>query len=540
MRSMFYLHQRLVVVGIGLALALLLSLAMALPGLAEDSYDVTLYDVQGRSVGSASITMSDGMVDATIAVSGLDPVLGSSKVALVDGGTCAPPTMPDDGEVVADLGDVQRFAGTTIDASVSGSSMGEGDFLVVYADTGDEPGDVIVCGILPDAMMDEDMSGDESMDEDMAGDEEMDEEMDEDMSDDEDMDDEMDDDMSDDEDMDEEMSDDEDMDDEMSDDMAGPVSIQLYDVQDRMVGSATLTSVEDGVQIDVEVSGLDPLGRVNDHGIHIHGVGLCEPSTTFTSASGHYNPSGASHGLLSADGSHAGDLPNMAFNGDGSGSYSVTTDLFTLSELYDADGSALVIHAGPDDYLTDPSGNSGDRIVCGVIAASSAEMDMDEEMDEEMDEDMSDEDMDEEMDEDMSRLDEDMSDDEMDEDMSGDMSEMGPSEPVTVNLYDMQGRTVGTAMVSQNDGIVTATVAASSLDEAYGSSSIAIVSGGSCEPPTMPNDATLVGMLGDLQRFGGTTLDGTVSAESGWGSYLVVYADVGEDPGDVVLCGHLP
>jgi Cu-Zn family superoxide dismutase len=94
------------------------------------------------------------------------------------------------------------------------------------------------------------------------------------------------------------------------------------------------------------------------------------------SAGAHFNPTAMKHGLENPDGPHAGDMPNMTLDDQGSGTYNTTTTMFTLGQgensLLDADGSALVIHAAADDQVTDPSGNSGDRVVCGVITADAA------------------------------------------------------------------------------------------------------------------------------------------------------------------------
>ncbi|MDQ4077844.1 MAG: superoxide dismutase family protein [Chloroflexota bacterium] len=136
------------------------------------------------------------------------------------------------------------------------------------------------------------------------------------------------------------------------------------------LGDATFTELEDGrVRVEIEVAGFDPVPGGGDHGVHIHAVGQCTPD--FSAAGGHFNPTGNNHGFLSENGPHAGDLPNMHFFADGSGVYEAITDLVTLSpgprSVFDADGSAIVIHAAPDDYITNPAGNSGDRIGCGVI-----------------------------------------------------------------------------------------------------------------------------------------------------------------------------
>jgi Cu-Zn family superoxide dismutase len=106
------------------------------------------------------------------------------------------------------------------------------------------------------------------------------------------------------------------------------------------------------------------------HGFHIHAVGKCDPPD-FSSAGQHFNPTGKQHGALNPAGSHAGDLPNLNVGPDGVGRLETTTEQITLgtgpTSVWDADGSALVLHAAPDDFKTDPTGNAGARIACGVI-----------------------------------------------------------------------------------------------------------------------------------------------------------------------------
>jgi Cu-Zn family superoxide dismutase len=121
--------------------------------------------------------------------------------------------------------------------------------------------------------------------------------------------------------------------------------------------------------VDVKVDGLSS----GLHGIHIHAVGSCT-GPAFASAGGHYNPLGHQHGLENPNGPHAGDLPNLVVDSNGHGRLHAKTDRVTLSPgiatLFDGDGSALIIHANPDDQVTDVgNGGSGARIACGVIVA---------------------------------------------------------------------------------------------------------------------------------------------------------------------------
>ncbi|MDQ3549247.1 MAG: superoxide dismutase family protein [Chloroflexota bacterium] len=148
--------------------------------------------------------------------------------------------------------------------------------------------------------------------------------------------------------------------------MAGPsgrfASAKMYDATGEFVGIAIFHQSRDGgVQIHIAVRGL----TVGSHGIHIHAVGACTPD--FAAAGSHFNPTNALHP------NHAGDLGNITANRVGIAILSVYTRNVTLStgllSLLDADGSALILHAGPDDLHTDPTGNSGGRVACGVITS---------------------------------------------------------------------------------------------------------------------------------------------------------------------------
>ncbi|AKB28179.1 Superoxide dismutase [Cu-Zn] precursor [Methanosarcina siciliae T4/M] len=141
----------------------------------------------------------------------------------------------------------------------------------------------------------------------------------------------------------------------------------IKDANGSTVGFATFTEDDFGmVRVQVFASNLTP----GLHGIHIHEKANCT-GPSFTSAGGHYNPLGKEHGLYNPKGPHAGDLPNLLVGQDGTGYMDVTTNLVTLSSgnttLFPANGTSLVIHADPDDQLTNPSGNSGARIACGAI-----------------------------------------------------------------------------------------------------------------------------------------------------------------------------
>jgi superoxide dismutase, Cu-Zn family len=148
--------------------------------------------------------------------------------------------------------------------------------------------------------------------------------------------------------------------------MIAQATANLKDKDGRSVGMATFDEVSNGVLVSVEVKGISP----GLHAIHIHSVGKCE-GPAFTSAGGHFNPEQKKHGLKNPQGPHAGDMPNMYVAKDGVGRFEVLNDNITLKagkrSVFDADGSALVIHAGADDFVSDPAGNAGDRVACGVI-----------------------------------------------------------------------------------------------------------------------------------------------------------------------------
>lgn len=130
-------------------------------------------------------------------------------------------------------------------------------------------------------------------------------------------------------------------------------------------GRATATEVAGGVRFTLDVKGL-PAGT---HGAHVHTTGRCD-APDFASAGGHWNPTTMKHGSMNPQGPHEGDLPNLIVGSDGRGTLGATVPGATLAGLLDADGAAIIVHAGPDDLMTDPSGNSGGRIACGVFSAA--------------------------------------------------------------------------------------------------------------------------------------------------------------------------
>jgi superoxide dismutase, Cu-Zn family len=147
------------------------------------------------------------------------------------------------------------------------------------------------------------------------------------------------------------------------------VTVELKNGKGESVGNATLTSLgKEGVRIKLNVKNLPP----GQHGIHFHEMAKCE-GPNFETAGAHFNPDKKMHGLKNPQGAHAGDMMNFTVRPDGTSTQTITNKFVNLGNnggtaLFGGNGTALVIHAKADDQKTDPSGNSGDRIACGVVS----------------------------------------------------------------------------------------------------------------------------------------------------------------------------
>ncbi len=150
-----------------------------------------------------------------------------------------------------------------------------------------------------------------------------------------------------------------------------PAEASMLDRDGTNLGTLLVYKVDRGVRIVGSLEGVSP----GEHGFHIHEMGDCDATTGFESAGGHYAPGDHQHGFNNEAGPHEGDIVNVVADDAGTVAIDEVNAMVTLdpgpATLFDADGSALVLHADPDDYQTDPSGNSGERIACGVIEASS-------------------------------------------------------------------------------------------------------------------------------------------------------------------------
>lgn len=152
----------------------------------------------------------------------------------------------------------------------------------------------------------------------------------------------------------------------------GGLEVEMKDRAGRVLGVATFNEGGDGVTLTLEVDGLRP----GDHGLHLHEAGLCQAGgdEPYSTAGGHWNPDNRPHGAPGDAESHAGDFGNLTADEDGTADFEITSERYSLGtgeapSVFDEDGTAIILHAGPDDLTTQPSGDSGGRLLCGIVAA---------------------------------------------------------------------------------------------------------------------------------------------------------------------------
>ncbi|WP_078379216.1 superoxide dismutase family protein [Sutcliffiella halmapala] len=150
------------------------------------------------------------------------------------------------------------------------------------------------------------------------------------------------------------------------------LDVEIFNATGDSLGVAKVSEDPNGVKVELNLEGLPP----GEHGVHIHEAGLCE-APDFKTAGNHFNPDDKEHGLLHPEGAHVGDLPNIIVDEDGTVVAELMAPAATLKEgktsLFGKDGTAIIISENPDDGMTQPSGESGERIACGVISKEVAE-----------------------------------------------------------------------------------------------------------------------------------------------------------------------
>ena len=150
------------------------------------------------------------------------------------------------------------------------------------------------------------------------------------------------------------------------------LDVEIFNADGDSLGVAKLKEMPDGVQVSLNLEGLPP----GEHGIHIHETGKCDPPD-FKTAGNHFNPDEKEHGLLHPEGAHAGDLPNIIVEDDGTVVIDLMAPELTLKDgkfsVFGKDGTAIIITEEPDDGMTQPTGESGARIACGVITKEVAQ-----------------------------------------------------------------------------------------------------------------------------------------------------------------------
>jgi superoxide dismutase, Cu-Zn family len=145
---------------------------------------------------------------------------------------------------------------------------------------------------------------------------------------------------------------------------ADHTEVQMVTVDGEVIGSAVVEDEGDGVNILVNFAGLEP----GTYAFHIHENAACDPPD-FESAGGHFDRNDRAHGFQDPEGPHDGDLPNLVVEEDGTARVEIFNARVTLSDLRSGGGTSLVLHAEADDYITDPAGDAGNRIACGIIPA---------------------------------------------------------------------------------------------------------------------------------------------------------------------------